>query len=303
MNEEDFIRKLSASLVQGPDVAVGPGDDCAALDFGLEELILAAADQVVSGVHFIEGASSPEEAAGKLLNRNVSDIAAMGGRPTHALVTVALNPVDETWLRAFHKGLQATAAKYGISIVGGDISSLKSPGQVCSLSILGRVKREKLCLRSNAKANDILFGTGSFGNSFASGKHLHFTPRLEEAQFLAGAYTNAMIDVSDGLLKDARRMASASNLALKLELSGIPLAPGASLQSALAEGEDYELLFAVHPDKVPELLRLWPFKNVKITRLGVFAEGAPGEVLDSSTGKDLTTAICGFDHFHEKDNH
>lgn len=301
MNEEAFIRKLSASLVQGPDVAVGPGDDCAVLDFGLDEFILAAADQVVSGVHFVEGATTPQEAAAKLLNRNISDIASMGGLPTHALVTVALNPVDETWLQAFHKGLQETASKYGISIIGGDISALKSPGQACSLSILGRVKREKLCLRSNAKPEDILFGTGAFGNSFASGRHLRFTPRLEESQFLSGAFTNAMIDVSDGLLKDARRMAVASKLALKLRVESIPLAQGASLQAALTEGEDYELLFAVPEGKAGELERVWPFKGTKLTRLGTFTEGAPGEILTDS-GEKLTTRTCGFDHFHGKDD-
>ena len=302
MNEESFIRKLSASLVQGPDVAIGPGDDCAALDFGLEELILAAADQVVSGVHYLEAETTPEEAAGKLLNRNISDIAAMGGRPTHALVTIALNPVDEKWLESFHKGLQERAASYGISIVGGDISSLNSPGQACSLTILGRAKREKLCLRSNAKAGDILFGTGLFGNSFASGKHLLFKPRLEEAQFLAGRFTNAMIDVSDGLLKDARRMTEASNLALTLDLTRIPLAEGANLEAALTEGEDYELLFSVKDSLATELEHLWPFKELPITRLGCFKEGVRGDVSDGN-GNKIQTNICGFDHFHGNDNH
>jgi len=296
MNEESFIKRLSGLLKQGADVKVGPGDDCAVIDLGLPELLLAAADQVVSDVHFEEGRTAPASIARKLLNRNVSDIASMGGRPTHALVTIALNPVDTAWLEDFHQGLQDEAASYGISIVGGDISSAKATGHFCSLSILGRVSKDYLCLRSNAKPGDVLYCTGGFGNSFLSGRHLNFKPRLEEALFLAGSYTNAMMDVSDGLLKDAKRMAEASGLALDIDPLKVPLAEGASLDAALSEGEDYELIFAVPDAKAGELEKAWPFKEVPLTAIGRFKAGAPGEAFNPK-GERLSFSNEGFDHF------
>lgn len=295
MNEETFVKSLAGLLKQGPDVKVGPGDDCAVLDFGLEELVLAAADQVVSGVHFVKG-TPPGAVARKLLNRNVSDIAAMGGRPTHALVTVAMEPLSEAWLKDFYEAMQELAAGLGVSIVGGDLSSSKAEGQFCSLSILGRVKRDSLCLRSGAREGDFLYATGLFGNSFASNHHLDFKPRLEEAAFLAGRFTRTMIDVSDGLLKDARRMADASGLAVRLDPSAIPLRDGASLEAALSDGEDYELLLAVKPALESELLGCWPFKNVGLTKVGCFAAGPPGEAFNMD-GARLSSAQKGFDHF------
>jgi thiamine-monophosphate kinase len=234
------------------------------------------------------------------MKRNISDIAAMGGVPTHALVTVALKPVDRKWLDAFHKGLRDCAAEYGVSIIGGDISALNAPGQACSLSILGRCRKDALCLRANAKEGDALFSTGFFGNSFASEKHLDFTPRLKEAKFLAGRFTRAMIDVSDGLLKDARRMAQASGLGLELDIERVARAPGSSLQAALSDGEDYELLLAVEAKRSEELERLWPFEGPVLTRLGSFVAAPPG-TLRGIDGGTICESNCGFDHFHEKD--
>ena len=292
MNEESFVRKLSALFPQSPDVTVGPGDDCAVLDFGTADLFLAAVDQVISDVHYTKE-SSPEAVAGKLLKRNVSDIASMGGVPTHALLSLAVNPMDEDWLLAFHQGMAKAAAAYGISIIGGDMAKLFTAGQALSLTILGKVERGKLCLRSNAGEGDLLYATGEFGNSFRSGHHLDFTPRLPEARFLAGDFTCAMQDVSDGLVKDAARMAEASGLALQLEPERIPLRTGASLESALTEGEDYELLFALPARLRTRLERAWPFPDTELTCIGQFIPGDPGSV----SGLTLTKKQTGYDHF------
>ena len=301
MDEDAFTKGLRALLKQGKDVAVGPGDDCAVLDFGLEELLLAAADQVVAGIHFLADKTSPDAVARKLLKRNLSDIAAMGGRPTHALTTIAMSPLDESWLGRFFEGLQDEAEKAGVSIVGGDISALPSPGCCCSLSILGKVSREALCLRSQAKPGDALFCTGAFGRSFPSGWHLEFKPRLEEGRFLAGAFSKAMMDVSDGLLKDACRMAEASGCALEIEPERIPARAGASVEEALSDGEDYELILALPPQKEQELLKRWPFK-LAITRIGRFIEGMPGEARRVGGG-ELLKGEKGFDHFNGHGNH
>ena len=294
MNEEGFTKKLAAMFPQSPDVRVGPGDDCAVLDLGTKELILAAVDQVISKVHYLEGCP-PSYVAGKLLKRNISDIAAMGGLPTHALLSLAINPMDEEWLTLFHEAMAKLAKVYGISVIGGDMARLFAPGEVLSLTILGKVEREKLCLRSGAKKNDLLYATGSFGNSFYSGHHLEFTPRLEEGRFLAGNFTHAMQDVSDGLLKDAARMAEASGLALKLEPEKIPLRRGASVEAALTNGEDYELLVAVPPSLTFRLERAWSFPTV-LTRIGKFVEGTPGQVTGIEE-LNLSQKTTGYDHF------
>jgi len=292
MNEESFVRKLAALFPQSADVTVGPGDDCAVLDLGTPDLLLAAVDQVISDVHYTRG-TSPAAIAGKLLKRNVSDIAAMGGVPTHALLSLAVNPMDEGWLLEFHRGMAAIAAQYGISVIGGDMAKLFAPGEALSLTILGKVERNKLCLRANAKAGDLLYATGEFGNSFRSGHHLQFTPRLKEARFLAGEFTCAMQDVSDGLLKDAARMAEASGLALELEPDRIPLRAGASRESALTEGEDYELLFAVPENLRAELERRWDFPDTPLNFLGRFVPGTPGAVC----GLPFDQSKTGYDHF------
>ena len=292
MNEESFVRKLTALFPQSADVAAGPGDDCAVLDLGPGPRLLAAVDQVISGVHYLPG-TPPAEIAGKLLRRNVSDIAAMGGLPTHALLSLAVNPMDESWLLEFHRAIADQAAGYGISVIGGDMAKLFTPGEALSLTILGKVEREKLCLRSNAREDDLLFATGCFGNSFRSGHHLHFRPRLDEARFLAGDFTSAMQDVSDGLLKDAARLAEASGLALVLEPERIPLRAGADLTGALADGEDYELVFAVPESRAAALERTWPFPDTPLSRIGRFTRGTPGSI----SGVPNCQLETGYDHF------
>ncbi len=180
MDEESFCMYIGRLFSRRPDVYEGIGDDAAVLDLHLpgDCLFLAAADQVLSNVHYTED-TAPELVAAKLLKRNISDIAAMGGTPSHAMVTLALNPMPEDWMKRFHEGLEACASEWGVSVIGGDIARLPQKGQVCSLSILGTVQKKKLCLRRNAKPFDWLYATGCFGNSFASGWHLNFEPRVK----------------------------------------------------------------------------------------------------------------------------
>lgn len=298
MREEDFIRKLNGLFPVSHDVTVGIGDDAAALDLGLPGgmLFLAAADQVISGIHFTED-TSPVLAAEKLFKRNLSDIAAMGGIPTHALVTAASDPFDETRLMEFHQGLSNISQLYGVPVIGGDLSSLPDSGFVATLTIFGKVEKEKICLRSNAAPGDRIYVTGAFGNSFSSGRHLSFPPRLHEARFVAGTYTSAMIDVSDGLVKDISRMAEASGLSAKLDVSSVPRAPGASLEQALCDGEDYELVFAVSPSQADDLEKSWPFPGVPLTAIGEFLKGPAGEIRGVPIPADR-----GYDHFHEKND-
>lgn len=299
MNEETFTKNIAALFARRNDVFTGIGDDAAALDLGINngKLLLAAADQVVEGVHFVPE-THPGDVARKLLNRNISDIAAMGGIPTHALVTLSLNPLDEVWLEQFHKALSDAADLYQVSIIGGDVAGAPSPGKTASLTILGLVEKEKLALRTNAKAGDHLFLTGYFGRSFPTAHHLTFSPRLAEGRFLAGDYSCAMMDVSDGLAKDLARFAADSGLSVNLHdpENTIPARDGATLAQRLNDGEDYELIVAVPPQKSEQLRKEWPFPKLPLTFAGTFTEDrTPGRILLDG----VPIQEKGYDHFHE----
>ena len=300
MNEELFTGFLAGLFPAGGSLVTGIGDDCAVLDLenGNGKLFLYAADQVIENRHYLPE-TPPGMVAKKLLKRNISDIAAMGGKPLFALVTIAANPLSNEFLTPFYEGLKEEAEKYQVRIAGGDTARLPYPPPlpgshnscVATLSIFGEVPREKLSLRSNARNGDLLYATGSFGNSFASSHHLSFTPRLKEASFLAGKFTNAMMDVSDGLAMDSSRLAASSQLSLTLFPEKIPLREGATLESALREGEDYELIFAIPPEKESRLLKEWQL-DTKLTCIGKFEE-------KSSCNISAYNMQGGFDHFHE----
>jgi len=297
MNEINILKSVLPLLKQGKDIIVGPGDDCAVINVGLpDKLMLIAADQVVLDVHYTSKTIA-KDIANKLLNRNISDIAAMGGFPAYAILTISTNISNESWFKEFFTAISETAKIYNISICGGDISSNPRNTTVCSLTITGWVKKNNLCLRSNAKKNDCLFATGKFGNSFSSERHLYFQPRLKEAVFIAGKYSNTMIDTSDGLLLDAARIADASDLSLTLWTNKIPCCENTLLKNALSDGEDYELLFALSSDKAEKLKQDWNF-NVKLTEIGIFTEKKLNSVYDTK-GNNLINNKIGFKHFNE----
>lgn len=299
MNEIKLLNTVLPGLRQGADIFVGPGDDCAAIDIGGSELLLLAADQVVSEVHYLPD-TAPAKIAGKLLKRNLSDIAAMGGIPAHAILSIASSR-SEQWFIDFYRGLAEVSAAFGVSVCGGDIASLPESydraGEVASLTITGKVTRQKLCLRKNARPGDLLFCTGCFGNSFNSGHHLDFMPRLDEAAFIAGEFTNAVIDVSDGLLLDLERMATASGVDVILDCSTVPLRAGADIHGALTDGEDYELLFAVPREKVEKLERNWKFEQTGVTCIGRFAGHGAGVIYDMNNNNLSEKINKGYEHF------
>ncbi len=299
IDEDEFIKSLLPTLTADDTVAISPGDDCAALYLGGGELLLLAVDQVAADSHYFGPDSAeptpPELAGRKLLARNLSDIAAMGGRPRYALLAVSLpEAASPERLAAFIRGVRELAAEYNVHIIGGDLAG--APAEVGSLTILGTVAEGRVCRRNAARAGEGVFVTGEFGNSLASEKHLRFRPRLEEGQWLAqGAWTQCMIDASDGLLKDLGRLCRASELRARLEESAIPRTTGADLEQALLEGEDYELIFSVPPDKAADLREEWPFET-RLTEIGQFEAGDP--VVINSAGEDLTSKYGPtFDHF------
>ena len=297
LNECHILTQLLPGLPVSASAAVGPGDDCAALrTSGGGPLLLAAVDQVIAEVHFAAALTSPERAGAKLVKRNLSDIAAMGGTPRWALLAFAARNRSETWILEFCRGAADAGMRYGVPLVGGDIAELASDGVCASLAILGEVAENEIVLRRGAKPGDRLYVTGCIGNSFRSEHHLDFTPRLAEGRFLAAHhFASAMLDISDGLLLDASRLATSSQVELTVEPERIPLRAGAEPATAWSDGEDYELLFTVPADAAAQLEELWPPEFAPLTRIGSVSAGS-GEVLDPG-GNSLTEhRKSGYEH-------
>ncbi|MDD4817659.1 MAG: thiamine-phosphate kinase [Victivallaceae bacterium] len=293
MDELGLLAKILPMLPDRPDVAVPPGDDAAAVRIG-GRLLLAASDQLASDVHFYLDGTPACEAGAKLLKRNLSDIAAMGGTPAWCLVNLACRGVTGQWITDFHRGICETARRFNVAVIGGDLCETATDGVAASLTILGTVEEEKLCLRKNVRPGDAIYATGTFGNSLASGSHLAFTPRLAEAEWLAGRFTDAMMDVSDGPALDLERMAAASNVAIIIDPEKLPPRDGADVDHRLGDGEDYELLFAVRPQLVQQLEAEWPF-DTPLTAIGCAASGEPG--LTDINGRKIKQH--GYQHFKD----
>ncbi len=305
MTEDQFLAALLSRLpVANGELVVPPGDDCAALRLSPGQLLLVAVDQVVGGRHYVDAgpdAADPAAVGRKLLARNLSDIAAMGGHPRYCLTGVSFGPdINELWLEPFFAGLLALADEFGVALIGGDLAATPSDN-VASLTIMGEVAEDQVIRRTGALPDDRLFCTGAFGDAVRTGHHLSFTPRCAEGQWLSqNGFANAMIDVSDGLLIDAARLCAASGLGLALDTQAVPgRSPDTPLEACLREGEDYELLLAVSPAKADALTDAWPFEETPLTCIGMFRQSAPRDVCDLS-GKRLArhgAPGTGYDHF------
>lgn len=270
--EERLIHAIRRWLgPASPRAPFGIGDDCAVLP-GSRGRQLITVDPVVYGRHF--DASVPPRAVGaKLLKRNLSDLAAMGGRPTAAVLALTLDGrVRQSWLEAFYRGLAACARRHGVPIVGGDIT--QADGIVAaSLTLLGEAVGRRVLTRTGAKTGDWIYVTGRLGGSLASGHHFRFTPRLAEgAWFARRPEVRAMMDVSDGLAKDLHALTPPGTQPA-LTATMVPRRAGASLRAALTDGEDYELLLAVakRADRTA-LERAWAatFPRTPLTCIGRF---------------------------------
>lgn len=271
LGEDRAVRELVFHLSRGADVQVGPGDDCAVVGRPGDRLWqLLKTDCVLEGRHFL--ANTPPSAVGwKAMARTISDIAAMGGVPKHALVTLAVSPEREVaHMKGLFRGLAKAADAYGVVIVGGETAS--SPGPMfVSIAMTGEVEPTRCTLRRGGKEKDVLFVTGRLGGALKSGRHLRFEPRLCEARWLTKNFDiHAMMDLSDGLGADLPRLARASGLEYCIERERIPRNRNATVEEAISDGEDYELLFAVGPGIAGQLQAKWAarFPELRLTRIG-----------------------------------
>ena len=255
-----------------PRAPFGIGDDCAVVPAGRAAQLITV-DPVIYGEHFND-AVSPRAAGEKLFKRNLSDIAAMGGRPRAAVVALALDAhVKLTWLEQFYRGLAAVSRRYRVPIVGGDVAHHRG-GIVATLTLVGEAAVERIVTRTGARIGDSIFVTGQLGNSLRSGHHWKFRPRRTEGAWLARqSGVRAMIDVSDGLAKDLRAL-TPHGAVPALDATAIPQRRGATFAAALTDGEDYELAFVLAADADTEkFTRAWrrTFPRTPLARVGHFA--------------------------------
>jgi thiamine-monophosphate kinase len=270
------------------------GDDCAVLAPARGRELLTI-DPVIAGVHF-DGKVSPGDAGSKLVKRNLSDIAAMGGAPRAAVIALALDPrVSVAWLEAFMKGAARESRRYHVPIVGGDVASLPG-GFVATLALTGEAAGRAVT-RTGARAGDWIYVTGVLGRSLATGHHHAFQPRLAEGAWLAGRReVRSMMDVSDGLAKDLASLAPRGCVPALVE-GAVPRRKGASLKEALGDGEDYELVFTL--DKGAgraDFETAWgrAFPSVRLSRIGSFvAVGAPPD------GAVRLSDLKGYEHLRQ----
>jgi thiamine-monophosphate kinase len=309
MNEFELIARLRPLLTGNASVVVGAGDDCAVLASpGPGRELLFKTDCVVEGVHFTPE-TAPDRIGRKALARVLSDVAAMGGTPTAAVITLGLpTGFDSDRVEAIYRGMAELARTHEVALVGGETS--RTPGAFSlGVALVGWVPAGRAVLRSGARVGDALFVTGELGGSI-EGHHLDFEPRLEEGRWLTENFSvHAMMDLSDGLAGDLPHLLAASGVpGAVLHRDALPIRRAALLRArlgdtakpavaaALTDGEDFELLLAVAPADAVRLLDRWRerFPSTRISCIGRLTN-QPGVFLREERG---LTPIPGTGYRH-----
>lgn len=292
IGEDALIGRLVRDLPQAPDVIAGPGDDCAIVrPLSTGWLQLLKTDCILEGVHFLPD-TPPESIGWKAMARAISDIGAMGGEPQHGLVTLLVSgdrPLS--YAQNIYKGIRRASDTFGVSIVGGETCA--APQTMISIALTGRVQESACITRSGGRPGDLLYVTGRLGGSFKSGHHLHFTPRVQEAQWLAQNYPpSAMMDISDGIAKDLPRLAAACNAGYWIDPQKIPINSSCTLKQALGDGEDYELLIAAPATHSALMEAEWPhqFPDIPLNQIGMLI----------ADPKASTPLSGGWEHFKKE---
>jgi len=290
-----------------PPPPAGPGDDAALLPPGGRAFNVVTVDSIVRGRHF-DDQLAPERVGAKLVNRNLSDLAAMGAEPGGAVLALMVPAAASVaWLERFFQGVGAAAHAAGLQVQGGDVAASQHDW-IGSLTVWGHASRP--ALRSGAQPGDSLWVTGDLGGSLAE-HHWAFSPRLAEGAWLADrTELRAMMDVTDGLGKDLPALLG-PGLTARLDLAALPVRATVRAAAAtsgmpelwhvLNDGEDYELLFALAADTDNAAFqRAWlaRFPSVRLTRLGDLIARPPDRaaVQDAATGHDLA-GLRGYAHF------
>ncbi len=321
----DRLNRMVVEERRGPDngtahsfnLLVDTGDDTAVWETGAARE-LATTDTMVEGVHFTRETTPWRELGWKSIASNVSDIAAMGGLPTFALITLGLPPETEVAdLEETYRGMLEIGEKYGVAIVGGDI--VRSPVLFITVALTGVTSGPPM-LRTNGRSGHLVALTGPVGSSggglrlmlhcpeangeaaeFLRHAHRHPEPAVAEGRLLAASGITAAMDVSDGLYDDLSKLCRASAVAARIEANRLPVHPLLRQQFpddwlglALGGGEDYVLLYIGPAEVVALVESQLPGGAV----IGHIEEGDPGRVtVLGANGNELVTSDGGWDHF------
>jgi thiamine-monophosphate kinase len=280
MAEFDYIEWVRRQTLHNPRILIGPGDDTAALDWPGGNPLLLTTDMLLDGSCFRLAEAGPRRVGHKAMAVNLSDIAAMAGKPVAAVVSVGLPRQGGMAIaQELYHGLRELADAFDTALVGGDTNSWDGP-LVISVTVLGEATGRGAVRRSSARPGDWLMVTGPLGGSIL-GKHLDFTPRVREALALHSAVPlHAMIDISDGLAADVNHLCEESRCGAVLHAERIPITAEARsmndgrspLEHALGDGEDFELAFAVAPEDGRRLVETQPVPSVTLEHIGEFVE-------------------------------
>ena len=325
MHEFSLIARHFAPLAAAEPGAFGLVDDAAVLTPSPGCDLVITTDAIVSGVHFL--AEDPPDTVGrKLLGVNLSDLAAMGARPRAYTTTIALpRGLEEGWLAAMVDGLAHMQRRHGVVLVGGDTVGTAGP-LTLTVAALGEVPRGGAVLRAGARVGDVLCVTGTIGDghlglkalrgglagmSTAARDHLVARYRCPEPRLALGmllpGLVHAAIDLSDGLVADLGHMCDASGVGASLEAGRLPLSDTARglvkrddalLSALLTGGDDYELLIALNPARVPVLEARGRAVGVPVTVIGDVIEGAGARIFGDH-GQEMAFSKAGFEHFGE----
>jgi len=309
VREKSLIQQIGRRIRPGAAVPVGIGDDCAVLRLPAGHELLVTTDFTLEGVHFRREWHPPEVVGWRCMTRGLSDIAAMGGEPRAAFLSLALERgTPQRWVNRFLSGLLEAAAEFRVTLAGGDTAQAPN-GILADIVLVGSVPRGKAVLRSGARPGEGIYVTGELGGSAAAltrlreGKvraadyhrHFHPTARIAVGQRLR-RLASAMIDISDGLSTDLEHICEESGVGAQIETAIIPRArvgrpeKQVSLDLALHGGEDYELLFT-SAKEIPAKVA-----GVRVTRIGRITRGHAMELIEGD-GHRRRLVARGWEHF------
>lgn len=323
-SETDLIATYLAPLSRTMPGAFDLKDDAALIETESDVDLILSTDPVIAGVHFLHS-DRADDIAWKALAVNVSDLIAKGGEPLGYTMALAFPaPPLRSWMALFVDGLRAAQSEFGIGLIGGDTD--RSPGPLSiAITAIGAVPRDQFVPRNGARAGDHVFVTGTLGDSalglklhsdvaflpelnsgdrsFLIGRYLRPSPRLAMARLLR-TYATAALDISDGFVKDLRRLAG-QNTQIEVEFARLPLSvPCRAVLaldmghagSVLAGGDDYEVLCAISPADITDFVSEARHAGVAVTELAVLTPGTGVRII-SAEGANMTGDVGGFDHF------
>ncbi|MFH1655459.1 MAG: thiamine-phosphate kinase [Candidatus Omnitrophota bacterium] len=298
LGEFGLIADIRKMVKVDSSVVKGIGDDTAVLKYSKDRYLLFTSDMLIEDVHFKRSAK-PFDIGHKALASSVSDIAAMGGRPKYAIVSIGLpKKLNVAYVRNLYAGINNASKKFRINIVGGDTN--RSQKIIIDIALIGEVEKKNLVLRSSAKAGDLIFITGLLEPTLRTGKHLTFKPRFKESRFLVKNYRiNSMIDISDGLIQDLSHILDESKKGAIIYEKAILKIRGTSLKEALYGGENYELIFTLSKDQARRLIRDKSKGKIKfsVSEIGSITNSKNKLIFIDANSNKKSLKIKGFRHF------